>query len=82
MIATTALTEFEEGILFAAAEMLRLHDQPTMVADMLRFTGLDRANVSQMDDYDKEWLETLNVERDIALTGLELTAGYERVRNG
>lgn len=79
-IAAASLGEFEHGIMFAAAEMLRLHDQPTMVADLLRATGLNHADVTSMDDFDKETLEMLSGERDIQLTGLELGPDYERTR--
>lgn len=71
------LTKFEHGILFAAAEMLRLHNVPTLVADLLKSAGLKDADVSALGDYDKETLALVNQENGMALTGLELSADYE-----
>ncbi len=47
-----ALTKFEHGVLYAVAQVVRLHDEPQVAADVLKQAGLAQADCSKLDDYD------------------------------
>ena len=64
------LNQFELGVAYSAALIVRLHDQPGMAAEILREAGLDRRNFSNCDDYEKESLRKLQGERGLNLYGL------------
>ncbi|WP_153785374.1 hypothetical protein [Pseudomonas sp. EMN2] len=67
-----ALTKFEHGVLYAAAQVVRLHDEPQVAADVLKQAGLASADCSSLDEYDKESLREVNTIRGMGLTGLEV----------
>ncbi|GAB3385834.1 hypothetical protein [Azotobacter armeniacus] len=48
------MTPFEEGVLYAAALLVRLHDQTTMAADVIREAGLAERDCSVLSDDQKE----------------------------
>lgn len=62
-------SDFDQGILFAVAMLMRTHDQPTMAADVLRCTDMANADVSKLDPFDQDPLKELNQEKQIKLTG-------------
>lgn len=65
------LTKFQHGIFYAAAMVVRLHDEPRVAADVLKEAGLSNSNCSELDEYDKEILRVINQETGMSLTGLE-----------
>ncbi|HBN7797521.1 TPA: hypothetical protein NOE63_006672 [Pseudomonas aeruginosa] len=66
-----ALTKFDHGVLYAAAQVVRLHDEPQVAADVLKQAGLGQADCSKLDEYDKESLRAVNTIPGIGLTGLD-----------
>ncbi len=66
-----ALTKFEHGVLYAAAQVIRLHDEPQVAADVLKQAGLEQVNCSDLDDYDKESLREVNKIYGMRLSGLD-----------
>lgn len=58
---------FEEGVMYAAALLVRVHDLPTIAANVLREAGLMDANVHKLDDYERESLRELNRENGVNL---------------
>lgn len=64
-------TEFQEGILCAAAIVLATSDQPVIAADLLRAVGLADMDCSDLNDYDKHYLRIVNKETSMKLTGLD-----------
>lgn len=66
-----ALTKFEHGVLYAAAQIVLLHDEPQVAADVLKQAGLAQVDCSKLDDYDKELLRVINTIPGMALTGLD-----------
>lgn len=65
-----SMTQFEEGVLYAASIVIAMHDEPTMAATILREAGLANADCNDLDDYDKASLRKLREEPGIALRGL------------
>ncbi|HCE7248666.1 TPA: hypothetical protein NHR53_006674 [Pseudomonas aeruginosa] len=65
-----ALTEFQHGVLYTAAQVQRLHDESVVAADLLKQAGLAQADCSELDAYDKESLREVNTVSGMALTGL------------
>ncbi|HEK0807598.1 TPA: hypothetical protein SMP81_002171 [Proteus mirabilis] len=63
------LTEFQEGIIYAVVLLQILHDKPTAGADILRESGLDNIDCSNLDDYYKEALKVIN-DNGMSLKGL------------
>ena len=70
------IDEFEHSALVAIALLVRLHDRPSMAADLLIEMGLSEADCSSLDDFDKEFLVKMQGERRgaIRLKGLEGTS--------
>ncbi|HBG30762.1 MAG TPA: hypothetical protein DDW98_09055 [Gammaproteobacteria bacterium] len=64
------LTEFDRGALMAVSVLLGTHDQPTIAADVLGEMGLERADCSDLTEYDKRNLRIVQGERGIRLRGL------------
>lgn len=62
-------TPFEQGILYAVALLVKLHDQPTMAANIVREAGLGNINISSMDDFERESLKKLKGEHGISFIG-------------
>lgn len=67
---TAELSQFSHGVLYAAAEVQRLHDEPQVAADLLKSAGLAQVDCSSLDEYDKEPLREVNKIRGMGLTGL------------
>ena len=65
-----SLTEFEQGVLYAASIVIALHDQPVVAATVVREAGLSEADCSGLDDYEKKHLRKLKDEQGVALRGL------------
>lgn len=66
------MTPFEEGVLYAAATLHRIHRVPTMAADLIREAGLGKRDCSGLDDFDKEALRQICDEGGgLQLTGLD-----------
>lgn len=63
------MTEFDRGVLYAAGILAVLHNQPSMAADIIREAGLDGADCSSMDEYDKENLKLVD-GKGVCLKGL------------
>lgn len=61
--------KFEEGIVFAAAMLNRLYDQPTMAAEIITESGLENYNCSGFDEFDKQELRLIR-DTGIQLKGL------------
>lgn len=53
------------------AEVVRLHDEPQVAADVLKQAGLANVDCSKLDDYDKESLCVINTIPGVPLTGLD-----------
>lgn len=64
------LTDFEKGILTACAIIQATHDDPTVAADVIRESGLQDADCSGLDDFDKEYLKIIQEQERLNLTGL------------
>lgn len=64
-------TPLEHGVLYAAALFQLTHDQPAMVADILRQAGLTTAHCGELEECDREALRKVNREKGMALTGLD-----------
>ncbi|HGN1205755.1 TPA: hypothetical protein ACKRPP_001173 [Proteus mirabilis] len=64
------LTKFQEGIIYAVVLLQKLHDQPTMGANILQEAGLDEIDCSKFDEYDKEALRIINNNYRMNLKGL------------
>lgn len=64
------LTKFQEGIIYAVVLLQKLHDQPTMGANILQEAGLDEIDCSKFDEYDKEALRIINNNYGMNLRGL------------
>lgn len=62
---------FEDGLFYAAAQIQRLHDEPTVAADVLKQAGYANHDCSAFDEYDKESLREINKIHGMALTGLD-----------
>ncbi len=61
---------FEQGVLFAAAEIISLHGETTIAADVIHSAGLGNADVSWMDDFDKRSLRKIMDNCGVDLQGL------------
>lgn len=66
------LTEFDQGVLLAAAHLIRTADQPVYAADILRAFDLTEANCARLDDMDKDELRRLRDDEGLhGLRGLD-----------
>jgi len=65
------LTQFHHGVLYSAASIIRLHDEPRVAADLLINAGLADCDCSELDEYEKEMLRLLSAESGVSLTGLD-----------
>ena len=63
------MNDFNQGILYAAGILARIHDQPDMAAHVLIEAGLEGADCSFMPEFDRENLEMIN-GHGITLSGL------------
>lgn len=64
------MTEFDQGVLYAAAMVVAIHDQPVVAATIIREAGLSDADCSKLDRFDKNHLQKVQGEKGIALRGL------------
>ncbi|AZQ13307.1 hypothetical protein [Shewanella khirikhana] len=62
------LTEWQKGVLYAAAWMIEMTDQPGDAAELIISAGLEDADCSSLDDYEKERLR--EVKKSVGLKGL------------
>jgi hypothetical protein len=62
--------DFKHGILYSAAQIINMHDDPVCAADLLRESGYADEDCSFLEEYDKEALRKLIGERGINLKGL------------
>lgn len=65
------LTQFEHGIFYSAASIVRLHDEPRVAADLLIHAGLANSDCTELDEYEKEMLREVNNETGVSLNGLD-----------
>ena len=74
-LGSEVMDEFSKGVFFAASVLVKVHDRPTEAADILNEAGLAQANVSDLDDYEKEAMQELMKQeaRRLKLTGLEVS---------
>ncbi|MGU5889759.1 hypothetical protein [Aeromonas hydrophila] len=56
-MAKAKLTEWQKGVLYAAAVVIEVCDQPVYAEDIIREAGLEGADCSGLDDYEKERLQ-------------------------
>jgi len=49
-------TEFNQGVVFAAARLIEMHDQPTMALELIEQAGITREDLKQCADYDLAFL--------------------------
>jgi hypothetical protein len=56
--------------MYAVCLPVRLHDNPGMVADILKEADLETWDCSGLKDFEKEILRTINKEKDMNLRGL------------
>ncbi|WP_395009543.1 hypothetical protein [Undibacterium sp.] len=64
------LTEFEQGVFYAAAIVQITADQPGIAADIVKSAGLHNHDCSELDEMDKEALRVVNREKGMSLKGL------------
>lgn len=64
------MTEFEQGVLYAASVLVALHDEPTLAASIVCEAGLESADCTSLDDYEKKHLRKIQGERGVTLRGL------------
>ncbi|KPY30289.1 hypothetical protein [Pseudomonas syringae] len=64
------LTQFQHGIFYSVASIVRLHGEPRVAADLLINAGLGNLNCSELEEYEKEMLRAVNTENGMPLTGL------------
>lgn len=62
-MAKKKLSEFDQGVLMALANLILLHDEPGIAADVAHSFGLHRADITDMDDFDKKSLKKMQGER-------------------
>lgn len=65
------LTEFEQGFLFAMAELLKKGGETYLVAQALLANGYEGKDCSQLSDYKKMLLRRVNGIAGLTLVGLE-----------
>ena len=53
------MTEFQEGVFYAAGLLVTLVDEPTSAADILGEAGLLEADISTLDETEQEAMKTL-----------------------
>jgi len=63
------MTEFEQGILYAAGLIVALHNEPVIAASVILEAGLGNTDISGLDDYDKRNLEKLKNGKGINFRG-------------
>lgn len=61
---------FEAGIIIAAANIVHLHDEPGIAADVLKDAKLSSFNAANYSEYDKEAFRKINQEHGMNITGL------------
>jgi hypothetical protein len=64
-------SQFEEGVLMAAAALMRSADEPVYAADILKEFALDDANCAGFDDMDKDELRRIRDSEGLRLRGLD-----------
>ena len=53
---------YKDGALKAMSFLMQTHDQPVMAADVLNAMGLEDADCSALDEYDKKYLQKVQGE--------------------
>jgi hypothetical protein len=61
---------FMDGVFYAVALLVRLHDEPGMAADILKESDMETVNCTDFDEFEKEQLRIINNEHSIKLIGL------------
>lgn len=61
---------FCEGVLYAAALLNRLHDQPSISAEILKEAGIENWDCSGLEEFEKTQLRIINKEKGMKLKGL------------
>lgn len=65
-----ALSEYEQGVFYAAAIVIAVHNEPTIAATIIVNAGYQNHDVSDLDDYEKNELKKINNLDGINLQGL------------
>lgn len=52
---------FNQGVIWAVARIIELHDQPVIAASVLRESGI-KLNLRKCDEADRPWLEAVAAE--------------------
>lgn len=64
-------TQFELGVLLAAAALMRSADEPGYAADILKEFALSDANCAGLDEMDKDELRRIRDSEGLQLRGLD-----------
>jgi hypothetical protein len=64
-------TEFQQGVLLAAASLMRSADEPLYAADILREFALQDVNCACLDEMDKQELRRICESESFPLRGLD-----------
>jgi len=64
------MTEFEQGVLYAAGLIVKLHNEPVIAASVIREAGLRNADISELDGFDRLNLLKVNGEKGINFRGV------------
>lgn len=62
------LTEWQKGVFYAAAVIIDQADEPGYAGDIIRAAGLEGADCSTLDDYEKDKLR--EVKNRLGLKGI------------
>jgi hypothetical protein len=65
-----ALSEFEQGVFYAASIVVEVHDEPTIAVTIIQNAGYANYDVSELDESDRKQLRIVNQETGINLKGL------------
>lgn len=67
------MDDYTQGIFYAVAMLVALHDQPTSAADILEQAGHLTADCSELDDTEKDAMRSLmKQDNRCNFTGLDL----------
>lgn len=64
------MKDFNQGVFFAVAILVDIHNQPTMAKNILIEAGLEDADCSSLDDLEKNALRKLKSSENLPLRGL------------
>ncbi|ELO1556381.1 hypothetical protein [Aeromonas hydrophila] len=65
------LDEWQQGVMYAVAQLMAVADQPVDAKEILKGAGLLDADCSELDDFERKWLRKLRDCEGVPLTGLD-----------